>query len=723
MSQSEQASDKKELDANAQSASRVPLILLVVLVALGIGTAFIYGCLNSLSWQFTYESVFKERPLIPVLVFFAVAFVLYVAAVEIARRAKQTGLLIGVIVGFAVLFRIVMVFSYPIQEVDIYRYMWDGEVQTQGVSPFKFSPEEVFQATVETEKPDLRKLAVLCKSDPSVKEVLRRVHYRELPTIYPPTSQLVFRAVSMISPTGEWVLQTDDPELRKEQTERAVNQRLLVMKAVLIAFDLGVLILLIGILALCRMPVGLSVAYGWCPLVMKEVANGGHLDAIAVFLSVLAIYLLVRLISQPASETGNNRGSSSGFLLSVLAALVLAAAVGAKLYPIVLAPLVFAGIARRRNWPATIAATIAFVSAAILLLLPILPLGLSEADAKREAAVQAVAVAAEQLAAGEKLPADEQLASAERLPAVKQLIDRTGASQPDFEDDPSAGLTKFLKTWEMNDFIFMITVENLKVNPNDEVNPNQLPMWFSVVPPKGRRLIVDPVLKGHNIRLAELQQKFQETQQRQSTARQQITGPAEVKNVERRIAEIKAGIYQKEAENIWQQINDVNASIYETPFKITRVLTSIVFLILALWFVWRAGSKAASSDGSAIGRFYCEAAFLTLAWFWLLLPTQNPWYWLWALPFLPFVRNRAWLAVSGIILVYYFRFWMEYHFPGIAVWGTPYQGVAFFDFVLTWFEFAPWFIWLAIEGVVWLVIDSVKKRRKAAESMVATSSS
>ena len=110
--------------------------------------------------------------------------------------------------------------------------------------------------------------------------------------------------------------------------------------------------------------------------------------------------------------------------------------------------------------------------------------------------------------------------------------------------------------------------------------------------------------------------------------------------------------------------------------------------------------KIGAGDGLANGRFYCEAAFLTLAWFWLLLPTQNPWYWMWALPFVPFVRNRAWFALSGIVLVYYFRFWMEYHYTGVAVLGTPYQGVAFYDFVLTWVEFGPWFIWLAVEGFV-----------------------
>ena len=581
MSQSEQASDKKDLNTNVQPASRILLILLTVL---GLITAGCYVCLYQLSQKFTYDSVHADRPIILVLSFFAAAFLVYLAAIWVSKRATQNGMLVGVIVGFALLFRVVMVFSYPIQEVDIYRYMWDGEVQTQGVSPFQFSPHAVLAANAQTNDPDLKKLVTHRDSDAAVAEVLRRVHYGELPTIYPPTSQLVFRASAMVTPSGITVV-----------------QRLWIMKAVLIAFDLGVLLLLIKMLALCRMPVGLSVAYGWCPLLMKEIANSGHLDAIAVFLSVLAIYLLIRLVSRTTQNAVQNR---SPFSWAVLTALVLAAAVGAKIYPIVLAPLVFAGIVRSCNWLAAIGAGIVFLAATFLLLLPILPsAGPSKSDAKR-------AAAAAQVAGG------------------------TQAPQQTFETDPSAGLTKFLKYWEMNDFIFMVVVENLKIDAGEP------PIWFSVVPKGLREWIVTPVSKALDIPIA------------------------------------------------------------EAPFRITRAITSFVFLLLALWFAWQAEMRSRSGGSQASGRFYCEAAFLTLAWFWLLLPTLNPWYWLWALPFVPFVRNRAWFAVSGIVLVYYFRFWMEYHWTGFPVWGTPYQGVAFFDFVLTWFEFVPWFIWLAVEWFV-----------------------
>ena len=69
--------------------------------------------------------------------------------------------------------------------------------------------------------------------------------------------------------------------------------------------------------------------------------------------------------------------------------------------------------------------------------------------------------------------------------------------------------------------------------------------------------------------------------------------------------------------------------------------------------------------------------------------------------------------MSGILFVYYVRFWFEYHCTGVSVtdslslyvpnWASTisrYQGVDFFDFVITWLEYLPWFILLTIETIV-----------------------
>ena len=42
--------------------------------------------------------------------------------------------------------RLLLLPSHPIQEIDLYRYIWDGEVSAAGVSPWEFSPAQVLAA-------------------------------------------------------------------------------------------------------------------------------------------------------------------------------------------------------------------------------------------------------------------------------------------------------------------------------------------------------------------------------------------------------------------------------------------------------------------------------------------------------------------------------------------------------------------------------------------------
>ena len=132
-------------------------------------------------------------------------------------------------------------FSHPIQEVDIYRYCWDGAVLSEGVSPFRYSPWRIhnaFAAEPEFTLPDAdpKEIAAirLRDSDPGLATVLQRVHFSELTTIYPPASQVVFAAADRTTPKGS-----------------TVRQRLLVMKLWIVLFDIGTMIVLAAILALC----------------------------------------------------------------------------------------------------------------------------------------------------------------------------------------------------------------------------------------------------------------------------------------------------------------------------------------------------------------------------------------------------------------------------------------------------------------------------------------
>lgn len=546
---------------------------LTILVVLAILLTGLYAALAALSFRFTPDIPGTERPVLAMLVLLASAFAVYMTAISVALRAREGKLLLAVVVAASVLFRVVSVYSWPVLEIDIYRYLWDGTATLEGVSPYRYSPQQVLSATPQAGIPDDLDRLVRLRQDTAVESILSRVHYGELPTIYPPVSQAVFAAATYLTPNSADVL-----------------ERIVAMKVAFVLFDLATLAVIVVLLRLTGRHIGWSVAYGWCPLVIKEIANTGHLDSLAVFLTILALFFAVRPLA-------NRKSGASGRKCTLASAVLLALAVGAKLYPVVLAPVLAAVWVRSVGWRWASAIVLAFVATTSVLLWPMVP---------------------------SKEPASSSDASGE-------LAGRNGSLPPPPVDtatiaqNPTGGLAAFLRRWEMNDFLFMLVVENLK--PSADVKPEQRP-WFSIVPDAWRG----------------------------------------------ELATTQSG---------WLQLDPSRV-----PFLIARFLTAVGFLVILAILVWR----AERSEDPAV---WLRVAFLVLAWFWLLSPTQNPWYWTWALPLVMFAHSRAWLAVSGLAMVYYLRFWLTYHWPDQPVLGTRYSGATFFDLVVTWIEYGPWFVWLA----------------------------
>ena len=147
----------------------------------------------------------------------------------------------------------------------------------------------------------------------------------------------------------------------------------------------------------------------------------------------------------------------------------------------------------------------------------------------------------------------------------------------------------------------------------------------------------------------------------------------------------------------WRQVAvaPLASRIDETPanaaFLLARGATLCVFVLVAFWLAWQ--SRHSTEPGQ-----WMEGAFLTLAWFWALSPTMNPWYWTWVLPLLPFARGRAWFAVSGLVLMYYLRFWLADNFADTPLFGTGYRGENFFHFVVVPIEHGLWTGWLLVES-------------------------
>jgi len=573
--------DPLKTDAAEVDAARRRLAGLLVTAGL---QAAIYAWIAWLSGSFVFAQGHAQRPLLLVLCLFGVCFVLHLLGLRFAVRCPADWRLHATIVAGAILFRGILVGSVPIQETDIYRYLWDAQVTAQGVNPFRYSPATVLDANqFESLPDDLRRLVNLRDDSTVVREILIRVHFAELPTVYPPVSQLVFVAAQWATPP-----------------ESSIQTHLTIMKAVLLLFDVLTIGVVWLLLRFARLHPGWLVVYAWCPLVLKEFANSGHLDAIAVSLATLAIWLTVRaLFDAPARSRSSLVASAS----CVLAGCVLGGAVGAKLYPIVLVPTIAAATIHRLGWRFAAVFSVASITASALCLSPMI---FAEPAAPRWRATQADAP---------PMPSETSLAEASSLQHESV--------------DPLAGLTEFLSRWEMNDFLFLLVVENLRPDSERGENPR---VWFVIVP--------------ESIRVAGVEQA---------------------------------------ADTFGQPIPLI-------VFLAARAITTAIFVAMVAWLCWR---LMRNCDASTL----LESAFLTLAWFWLLSPTQNPWYWVWALPLIPFARGRAWLAMSGLCFFYYFRFWLLYHRGEPPVFGTPYEASEFFYFVVVWIEFAPWMLWLAAAGL------------------------
>ncbi|TQV80637.1 glycosyltransferase 87 family protein [Denitrobaculum tricleocarpae] len=227
------------------------------------------------------------------------------------------------LVGLAM--RLLMLPSTPMLENDYFRYLWDGAVTAAGQNPFAHAPGNILQGDAPTA---LRELAR--ESD----GLLERVTYPVLRSIYPPVAQASFLLANWLEP---WSL--------------------MAWRAVILAFDLISLGLLVAILRRLGRPVIWSALY-WCnPLLVKEFFNSAHMDA------VLVPFLLATLLLALKSRTA-------------WASVTLALAAGCKVWPVLLLPSLLRPLAAR--WRQALAPLLIFGTIISLLATPILWAGFSQ---------------------------------------------------------------------------------------------------------------------------------------------------------------------------------------------------------------------------------------------------------------------------------------------------------------------------------------------------------
>jgi len=272
----------------------------------GLVLVGLHFALSALSHRFVYGSPMAERPTGLLVGLLVTAGLVYLVVVWNLRPRESRGptthgraLLLWVVVVGAVL-RVSFLTSRPMLEDDYYRYLWDGAVAAHGVNPYRYAPSQALTGEgSDSVPPVLRRLA----DDSGL--VVQRVNHPDVRSIYPPVAQAAFALAHLLRP---WSL---------------VAWRLVVL-----GLDLLVLVLLALILKRLGLPLLYVVIYWWNPLVVKELINSAHMDVVALPLVLASLLLALR--RRPTSSVA-----------------FLALAVGAKLWPVVLLPIVLRPLFRR----------------------------------------------------------------------------------------------------------------------------------------------------------------------------------------------------------------------------------------------------------------------------------------------------------------------------------------------------------------------------------------
>jgi alpha-1,6-mannosyltransferase len=242
-----------------------------ILAALGLGSLVPY--LYSLQLQ-----DLRQRTAEFEVAFFA-AFVLYAGVTVLALRLgtfSNRALLASFALATAM--QALLVFTLPTLSDDMYRYVWDGRVQAQGISPYRYPPAA-------------RELEALQDAP-----VWRFINRKSAVTVYPPGAELAYALAWRIRPDS----------VRWFQMVMALG---------------GLLAggLLAGLLRAMGRSAARVLIYLWSPLLAFETAHAAHVDGLMLPLLVGAWWARVR-----------ERDGLVGVLLGLATAI--------KVYPAILLP-------------------------------------------------------------------------------------------------------------------------------------------------------------------------------------------------------------------------------------------------------------------------------------------------------------------------------------------------------------------------------------------------
>ena len=246
---------KKSFDSRAVFAA---------IVGLASVSAAIYG-INFKIFDLVpvFSGLFRIQLYVIMFLFLSVLYFIAVfLVIKFMDRSDPLWKLTGIIIFFfAIIFRLCLVPSDPsVLSRDMYRYIWDGRVQQDGINPYRYPPQaDALEHLREN-------------------QIYPKINRKDYPTLYPAGAQIFFRLFYAL-----------------------VGSNVTAYKGIMVFFDIVTLLVLTALLRAYDFNASRIIVYAWNPLVIFEIAYSGHLEGLTVFLMVTALYLYTIHQKTPAT--------------------------------------------------------------------------------------------------------------------------------------------------------------------------------------------------------------------------------------------------------------------------------------------------------------------------------------------------------------------------------------------------------------------------------------
>ncbi|MEM8860552.1 MAG: hypothetical protein AAGD96_19690 [Chloroflexota bacterium] len=202
--------------------------------------------------------------------------------------------------GIAIAARLLLLFTTPTLSDDVYRYLWDGHVAANGVSPY----------ALPIDSPDLDYLDHPVRS---------QANNTWMASPYMPAAQWIFLLFNWIAGPSPFMMQLG-----------------------MVLLELGAAAVIAKLLAMANYPPQRLMLWLWNPLVIVEVAHSAHIDAWMVLLMMAGVWLAFL----PSHREANQAGILSADLYKWGSVLTMVFATLTKILPVLILPILF----WRWNW-------------------------------------------------------------------------------------------------------------------------------------------------------------------------------------------------------------------------------------------------------------------------------------------------------------------------------------------------------------------------------------